>query len=61
VIYGVRIEGSKKVYYYKSNAIYRIGQNIMMKAPNGGHFDAVIVSVSSKSAGYDLKELREVR
>lgn len=57
---GIMIDGSKKIYYYRSNKYYAIGRRIKIKAPSGGHFDAEVVSVSDKPGGVHLKELVEV-
>ncbi|MFR7590251.1 MAG: hypothetical protein ACLUVC_02315 [Longibaculum sp.] len=59
MIVGIRIDGSKKTYYYQTNKPYVVGQRIKVKAPSGGTPDAVIVEIDVKKRITGLRELLE--
>lgn len=61
MIIGIRIDGSKKTYYYHTNKKYYVGQKIKVLAPSGGTPDATIVEIDVKRNVAGLRELREVK
>ena len=61
MIVGIRIDGSKKTYYYHTDNKYYIGQKIKIIAPSGGTPDATVVEVNVKRHITGLREIREVK
>lgn len=58
---GIRIDGSKKTYYYHTDKKYYVGQRIKVLAPSGGTPDATIMEVDVKKHIVGLRNLREVK
>lgn len=59
-VVGIRIDGSKRVYYYYTDKVYYVGQKIKMKAPSGGTPDAVVVEINANKSFHNMQVLREV-
>lgn len=59
-VVGIRIDGSKRVYYYYTDKVYYVGQKIKIEAPSGGTPDATVVEINVKKHITGLRELREV-